>query len=152
NVLIVNGTPGSDQFLLRKRLIALLTTPVDGLFTQAEKVTYTSGINGGGVVNGPNGDAHFPLGDNTSVVAVNGGTGNDSFNVGQLFTDYVADPTFGVTEFFDSTRGRLSNGVSEATTINGGTGDDFFQVFRNKGPLQLNGDSGDDTFIIRSFI
>ena len=154
NVLIVNGTPGADQFLLRKRLIALLTVPVDGLYTHAEKVTYTSGINGGVVVNGLNGDDDFAMDDNASVMTVNGGTGNDSFHVGQLFTSYVADPAFGITpaDFFASTRGLLSNGVSFATTINGGTGDDFFEVFRNKAVLQLNGDSGDDTFIIRSFI
>ena len=46
----------------------------------------------------------------------------------------------------------LSNGVSQSTTINGGTGDDIFAVFRNVATLQLNGDAGDDTFIIRTFL
>ena len=36
--------------------------------------------------------------------------------------------------------------------MNGGTGDDSFQIFRNRGALQLNGEAGDDTFIIRTFI
>ena len=37
------------------------------------------------------------------------------------------------------TRGWLSNGVSEATTINGGDGADQFTVFRNVAVLNLNG-------------
>lgn len=37
-------------------------------------------------------------------------------------------------------------------SVNGGFGDDFFDVLRNRFLLDLNGDSDDDTFIVRSFL
>lgn len=36
--------------------------------------------------------------------------------------------------------------------MNGGFGNDFFDVLRNRFLLDLNGDSDDDTFIVRSFL
>ena len=36
--------------------------------------------------------------------------------------------------------------------LNGGTGDDVFEVFRNVATLHLNGDAGDDTFVVRTFV
>ena len=161
NVLVVNGTPGNDAFLMRatttpvRGLVALLSAPnPSGLFTHAEKVTYTAGINGGVIVNGGAGDDSFALDDTASAMTVNGGSGNDHIRVGQLFTGYVPDSEFGVpaATFFSSTRGLLSAGVSFSATINGGSGDDTFEVFRNVAALQLNGDAGDDTFVIRSFV
>ena len=50
-----------------------------------------------------------------------------------------------------TTRGHLSRGVSFATTANGGIGDDTFSVYSNKAVLNLNGDDGDDSFILRAF-
>ena len=162
NVLAVNGSAAGDTFLMRRRLIALLSDPVAGSFTHAEKVTYTDGINGGLLVNGLAGDDTFAFDDNASLMTVNGGSGNDSFRVGQLYTSYTSGVEFGLptsqtdpayaASFFAATRGWLSNGVSYATTMNGGSGDDTFEVLRNKAVIQLNGDAGDDTFIVRSFI
>ncbi|MDA8435365.1 MAG: hypothetical protein M0Z98_05210, partial [Actinomycetales bacterium] len=127
--------------------------PVSGLFTAAEKVSYTSAITGNFIVNGGEGNDHIALDDNSAVTTINGGNGSDRFSVGQLYTSYVKDSTFGIpaAQFFHSTRGDLSNGVSFATTINGGSGDDSFDIFHNLAVLSLNGDAGDDTFIIRSF-
>ena len=159
NVLVVTGTAGNDTFLMRVSaltpgtgLVALLSGVTNGLFTHAERVTYSSGITGGVIVNGGAGDDTFALDDTATSMTVNGGSGNDHFQVGQLVTSYTPDTEFGVRSTFSSTRGQLSNGVSYAATLNGGTGDDTFQVFRNVAALQLNGDAGDDTFVIRSFV
>jgi hypothetical protein len=50
-----------------------------------------------------------------------------------------------------TTKGFLSDGCSNPLTINGGYGDDTFDVLRNKCVLDLNGDSGNDNFSVRSF-
>ena len=156
NVLVVGGAATDDVFLLRKRLIALLSArnATTGLYGASEKVTYTDGINGSVIINGNDGDDTFALDDTATIVTINGGSGNDRFRVGQLFTAYTRDAEFGIpaAEFFTSTRGSLSNGISFPATINGGTGDDVFEVFRNKASLTLNGDAGDDIFIIRTFV
>src|SRR5262249_17722432 len=51
----------------------------------------------------------------------------------------------------ETTRGFLSNGISQDTTIEGGQGNDRFTVFHNLANLILNGGSGDDTFRGRAF-
>ena len=48
--------------------------------------------------------------------------------------------------------GYLSDGCSHPVTINGGYGGDFFDILRNKCILDLNGEAGDDSFVVRSFI
>ena len=165
NVLIVNGSPSSDTFLFRRTLIALLSRPGATGFLDAEKVVYGAATNGGVIVNGGAGDDRFAFDDTSTFMTVNGDGGNDKFSVGQLLTNYVADPTFGLAfgtglpsdpqfdaNFFASTRGWLTNGVSNPITINGGTGDDLFDIFHNKAVLTLNGEDGDDTFILRTFV
>ena len=95
---------------------------------------------------------HFALDDNSSVMTVNGGAGEDTFQVGQMFgdtNDFDDDWPVALTA---TTRGQLSNGVSYATTLNGGDGPDHFYVFHNIGVLQLNGDAGDDEFVVRTFL
>src|SRR6185437_670038 len=121
------------------------------------KVTYTDGVNGGVLVNGLDGDDAFAFDDNSSSMTVDGGNGNDLFQIGQLFTAYTQTAgldewTIPAADFVLTTRGYLSKGVSNSTTINGGSGDDIFAVFRNVASLQLNGDAGDDTFIVRTFL
>lgn len=51
----------------------------------------------------------------------------------------------------DTTRGFLSNGITHPATMNGGEDDDLFQVFSNQAAIDLNGEDGDDTFIVRAF-
>ena len=155
NTLYVEGPGTSDTFLLRSGLVALLSARgTDGRYAAAEKVTYTDGINGSVVLNGNAGDDTFALDDTSTVITVNGGTGNDRFRIGQLFTSYTADAEFGIpaAQFFSSTRGLLSNGISFPAVLNGGSGDDVFEVFRNRATLTLNGDAGDDTFVVRTFV
>ena len=156
NELIINGTPNADLFLLRARLVALLNSP-----TQVERVRYTGSFEPGDVggvwrygllINSLGGDDHFALDDNTAQTTINGGEGNDLFQVGQLWGAFTpADPTEAPVVRM-TTRGELTNGVSFETTINGGNGNDLFSVFSNVAPLHLNGDAGDDTFVIRTFL
>ena len=51
-----------------------------------------------------------------------------------------------------TTRGYLSNGISEAATLHGGIGRDSFTVYRNKAELFLLGEEDDDSFRIRAFV
>ncbi len=46
----------------------------------------------------------------------------------------------------------VSDGVSHATTIFGGDGGDVFNVYHNKGTLRLEGEAGNDEFIVRAFV
>src|SRR6185295_9936357 len=67
------------------------------------------------------------------------------------------NPDNGLAEedYFETTqitRGFLSNGVSQSTTIFGGTGRDNFTVYSNKAELFLFGDEDDDTFTVRAFV
>lgn len=67
----------------------------------------------------------------------------------------VRNESYGVREEIDvtlTTKGYLSDGCSHPVTINGGYGGDFFDVLRNTCILDLNGESGDDSFTVRSFI
>ncbi|HWG94585.1 MAG TPA: Calx-beta domain-containing protein [Mycobacteriales bacterium] len=163
DVLVVNGTAMPDVFLLRNRLVGLLSDKgTDGLYRSVERVTYTDAIDGTVVLNTHGGDDHVAFDDVASFFVVNGGAGNDRFSIGQLFTAYSTTDEFGLPTsetdlgfaeaFFDADRGWLSNGNSMPVTIHGGTGDDVFDVFRNKKELFLNGDDGDDTFVVRSFV
>ena len=149
NTLTINGTPTADQFLFRAGLVASLTGLAAGAYSHAELVHYDGQITGGLTVNGLEGDDGFAFDDNSAATTVNGGAGADSFQVGQLF----GRPELFLTsvDLTTTTRGDLSNGVSFATTLNGGEGGDAFSIFHNRAPLATNGDTGDDTFVIRTF-
>ncbi|HWS57763.1 MAG TPA: hypothetical protein VN257_04430, partial [Actinotalea sp.] len=176
NVLGVGGSAGNDTFLLRRGMIAQLSDKApSGLFQDAEIVTYGPTITGGVVLDGREGNDTFAFDDTSSILTVLGGTGDDAFRFGQLYTDYAAPaPTPGSVQehlgfgdfalptseaapdfpgaFFDSSRGWLTNGVSYTAYVYGGEGNDRFDVFRNVATLHLFGEAGDDTFIVRSFI
>lgn len=80
----------------------------------------------------------------------------EEFRVGQLYNSsrdklhYVraSDPI----QTTLTTKGYLSNGNSHPLFLNGLGGGDYFEVLRNKQILDLNGNSGDDIFVVRSFI
>ena len=48
--------------------------------------------------------------------------------------------------------GYLSDGVSHATTVYGGDGEDTINVYHNKAVLRLEGEAGNDEFILRAFV
>ena len=101
------------------------------------------------------GNDEFFIDDTSAVFQIDSGAGNDRFQIGQLFRterDAAAriDP-FDVFETTSTTVGFVSNGVSEDLTINGGPDGDTIIVFRNRANLILNGDDGNDTFIVQAF-
>ena len=150
NRLEIQGTFGNDQFLLRSGLVALLNTFAGGAWQNVEMIEYDAQITAGLHIFGQTGDDRFALDDNSAVTTIHGEEGADLFQVGQLFGDAMVFVWPVVTSF--TTRGWLSNGITRAATLNGGNGNDRFSIFRNLAELTLNGDAGDDTFLIRTFI
>ena len=149
------GTILADQFLLRSdaggalSFVAMLNGPA-----AVERINY-SGVERI-VVNGGLGDDRFAVDDTAAEITINGEEGQDSFQIGQLYSAprTPVDANVSVDDAFatiQTTRGFLSNGNSRPMTVNGGTGNDRFVVFHNKAELALNGDDGDDMFEIRAF-
>ena len=105
-------------------------------------------------VNSLGGDDYFASDDTTVPAALDGGAGNDFFQVGQLFgnarlpSDVLPEDRFDTTL---TTHGYLSRGISAPMTVHGGAGNDTFQVYSNKANLSLLGEDGNDTFIFRAF-
>ena len=160
DLLTVNGTSAADNFLLRASqnayptgvafVAALHGTPVSNV----ERVNYDKSLEQL-VLNMGAGDDTATLDDNWAATTISGGTGNDTFQIGQIFKSprdafagVVSQDVFQTTL---TTRGYLSNGVSFATTIHGDDGNDNFTVFHNSAALNLDGDNGDDTFTVRAF-
>ena len=157
--LRIDGTGEDDVFLLRAMAIptgAAFVAKLNRGGAAIERFNYR-GIEGL-EVNGFSGDDRFVSDDTRAIATLNGGVGNDSFQVGQVFrsqrddnpatANIAADDVFATIEI---TRGWLSNGISDPMTINGGEGDDEFVVFHNLDVLTLNGGDGDDQFTVRAF-
>jgi hypothetical protein len=157
--LTVFGTNTVDKFLLRASedqtngvafVAALHNTPI----SEVERINYNLNLEYL-KVDAQGGDDSVTLDDNWAETDVLGGTGSDQFQVGQIFkTERNANAGVADQDIFETiatTRGFLSNGVSFQTTIDGGADNDQFIVFRNKAELNLNGNTGDDLFVIRAF-
>jgi len=161
--VIIRGTAESDVFLLRAMALPDQTTPDTGFVaklnqngTAVERFNYR-GIEGI-TLNTLYGDDYVAADDALAVFTINGGVGDDRFQIGQVFksqrddntetANIAEDDVFATIEI---TRGWLSNGISAPMTINGGAGDDEFTVFHNKAVLTLNGGDGDDMFTVRAF-
>jgi Ca2+-binding RTX toxin-like protein len=197
----------NDTFLLRRDLVALLNGFVEETgFTHVERVNYDENINARLIVNGLGGNDRFVVDDNSAITTLDGGDGDDTFQIGQVFglprtTAAGLDPadTFDTTPViigiirdpvthqvifdpssFDPVSQQLSAatiaainaaiahqaalglaldgiayvspGVTHATTIFGGDGKDTFSVYHNKATLRLEGEAGNDEFIVRAFV
>ena len=154
--LTVNGTAENDVFLVRQNFVAHLQEDGDtGYRDTFERINYDENINARLRVNGLDGDDAFFSDDNSSIMTLDGGAGNDAFQIGQMFgadrqTAYVAAGD--EIDTVETTMGYLSAGISFPTTILGGDGEDSFTVYSNKAPLKLFGEDGNDEFIIRAFV
>ena len=215
DTLIINGADAvdgvtnhpDDTFLLRKNFVALLNKSQPGQgFDQVERANYDENINARLLVNGLGGNDKMVVDDNSAITTLDGGAGDDTFQIGQVFglprtaaAGLTAEDTFDTTPIiigvikdpatgnvifdptsFDPTVDTLpqatvaainaaiayqaskgqaldgvayvSRGVSQATTVFGGGGDDVFNVYHNKGALRLEGEAGNDEFVVRAFV
>jgi Ca2+-binding RTX toxin-like protein len=166
--LVVYGTNDADFFLLRANLagtrgmVAAIEVdenrqPLAG--GAIERVNYDGDINGRFVIFGREGDDTFVLDDTLSPTVIFGDAGDDTFQIGQVFASPRddRDPNNGLApeDYFRTTattRGFLSNGVSQNTTLFGGFGKDSFTVYRNTAELFLFGEEDDDSFRVRAFV
>jgi len=155
DLMVVTGTALDDQFLLRANtdgslaFVAMLNSD-----SRVERINYT-GLERI-VVNGGAGHDDFAVDDTAAEVTLNGESGNDTFQVGQLFRserseEYANVSVDDVFATIQTTRGFLSDGIGAPMTINGGLGNDEFVVFHNKAVLTLNGDQGEDVVEVRAF-
>ena len=173
DTLTINGTEDSDIFLLRRiteipgqvsetpAFVTLVKGTLDEVLTNSptrptaqERINYDENINGRLIVNSLGGDDYFASDDNSTITTLDGGSGNDTFQIGQLYkTERVASDVAPEDAFdtIETTRGFLSHGVTFSTTIYGGSGDDQFSVYSNKAQLHLEGNDGNDTFEVRAF-
>ena len=173
DILTINGTEDPDIFLLRRTsfipgqtteapaFVALIKGTLDQVLansptrpTQLERINYDERINGRLTVNGLGGNDYFASDDNSTITTLDGGAGNDIFQIGQIYkTARVYDKVAPEDEFstIETTRGFLSRGVSFPMTVYGGTGNDQFAIYSNKAKLRLEGNDGNDTFVVRAF-
>ncbi|MBK5565794.1 hypothetical protein [Ensifer sp. SSB1] len=133
---------------------------------ESARINYDTALNGRVTVEGLGGNDNFYSDDTTAIVSLQGGAGDDSFQIGQIFGNKrTDDPENGATPFFGggllaqdvfpdmvaTTRGWLSPGISAPLVAQGGTGNDEFRVYSNQAELRLEGDDNNDLFIVRAF-
>jgi Ca2+-binding RTX toxin-like protein len=92
----------------------------------------------------------FMILDNGAVTTINSGKGDDEFTIGPAVNEdgEVIDANGNGTNADEL----AIKGTSFTMTINGGDGNDDFEVNRNTGELFLNGENGDDTFVLNTLI
>src|SRR5262249_4461641 len=132
----------------------LLQAQAHTLDPHVERINYDVNINGRLIVQGGAGNDYFARDDNSAVTTVDGGAGNDTFQIGQVYGSARIPSDVAPEDQFDTiltTRGYLSRGNSFPIVAYGGTGDDTFQVYSNQAELRLDGDDGNDSFIVRAF-
>jgi Ca2+-binding RTX toxin-like protein len=157
DILTINGRDGDkDVVLIRKQFVALLNEDVDGNSTEkAERINYDGNINGRVIVNTLGGDDEIYSDDTATIFTLDGGAGQDLFQLGQVFGSdrIVGNVALGdEIDTNETTQGFLSVGNSHAMVVFGGTENDIFNVFSNKGLTKLFGEDGNDTFVVRAFV
>ncbi len=123
--------------------------------TEVQRVNYDESVNGRLMVYGYGGEDYFATDDNSAIATLDGGAGADSFQIGQVYkSQRAANADLLPCDYFntiETTRGFLSQGATFPVTAIGGEGNDKFSVYSNKAELRLEGNEGDDEFIIRAF-
>src|SRR6185437_6661121 len=116
-----------------------------------ERVNYDDHL-GRLTVDGLGGNDAFFTDDNRAITTLDGGAGNDTFQIGQIFgSPREANADIPASDQFATIRGYVSNGISAPLLAEGGTCDDTFTVYSDKAALRMEGDAGDDLFIVRAF-
>jgi Ca2+-binding RTX toxin-like protein len=159
------GTEAADMFLLRAAVandglafVAMIKPPqvpvLDLPTTHVERVNYRGSLDSMKIF-ALEGDDAFGIDDTRLDMEIYGGEGEDFFQIGQLYKSQrnaAAGVAFAdVFATIETTRGYLSNGISNAMKIFGGEDNDEFVVYHNLAPLALFGNDGDDSFLIRAF-
>ncbi|MFZ1879461.1 MAG: hypothetical protein WAU41_04785, partial [Gaiellaceae bacterium] len=144
-----------------------------------ERINYDTAINGRLIVNGLGGNDYFATDDNSAITTLDGGMGNDTFQIGQIYgfardsfnappdctpriapndvTALTYDTSCGSLNPQDvfgtvaTTRGWLSAGASQPLVAVGDKGDDVFTVYSNQAALRLEGGDDNDLFVVRGF-
>ena len=125
-----------------------------GRSQDVQRVNYDARLNGRLEVYGLGGNDYFAMDDNSAITTLDGGSGADQFQIGQLYGSQRVVPNLPANDAFNliaTTRGYLSRGATMPVVVQGGAGNDTIQVYSNKAELRLEGDDGDDLFVIRGF-
>ncbi|HTH04977.1 MAG TPA: hypothetical protein VL916_03865, partial [Ilumatobacteraceae bacterium] len=159
---------GRETSALRPAFVAVLHTDLagakgsiggDGYIRTGtfgvERINYSADDNGRLQVYGLAGNDMFVVDDTSATTTLDGGSGNDTFQIGQIFgllrdATNVANPNDAFPTIA-TTRGYLSNGTSAPLVAMGGEGDDSFTVYSNHAELRLEGNDGNDLFVVRGF-
>ncbi|MBL8480594.1 MAG: hypothetical protein JNJ60_00240, partial [Rhodocyclaceae bacterium] len=105
---------------------------------EVERINYDTGLNGRLTVEGRGGNDAFFSDDATVITTLDGGAGDDSFQVGQIFGEKRNIPDGNLLpqdvfpELVATTRGWLSQGISAPMVVQGGSGNDTFRVYSNQ--------------------
>ena len=103
DTMTLNATEGEDTILLRKNFVAYLTQTgmgTDNRLTFAnavERINYDTSINGRLLVSSGDGDDQFYVDDNSAITTLDAGTGDDWFQIGQVFGSNPNGYTYVVT-------------------------------------------------------
>jgi Ca2+-binding RTX toxin-like protein len=122
-----------------------------------ERINYDRNINGRVTALGLDGDDTFISDDNAAIMTLDGGAGDDVFQFGQVFGVNPLAGNSGIAQgdgidTILTTRGYLSAGISRPTIAFGGGGNDTFVVYSNRAQLKLEGEAGNDDFVVRAFL
>ena len=130
-----------------------------------ERINYDTSINGRLIVNGLGGNDAFFTDDNSAVTTLDGGAGNDSFQIGQIYglqrdpysVDGSGQPTTCDPRLGPNTPAGQANPLTRDTSCGSLNPEDIFgTVATTRGwlsagasqPLIASGDTGDDVFTV----
>ena len=139
--LYVYGGPSTDHV----RLNAVGDDATVEIGGSAGAVHYTSALERL-IVDTLGGDDVVTLDDNRADTEVYLGAGRDTITIGTVATT-LDSRGIPVVDFDHTTPG-----VTSRAQVFGGTGNDEFEINYNKAEIWLYGESGDDTFIVNTFL
>ena len=170
DTLTIEATEYNDTLLMRMSedqelgFVALLpqkkSSEPEGSFINEniERVNFTKGI---GVVNlnANGGDDKIYVDGTAKITNIDGGAGDDEFQIGQLYNSerIAGTQSIAVDDGFNTIKTTkekyLSDGVTENTTLNveGGVGNDKFTSLHNVGSLNMAGGIGNDAFAVYNY-